>query len=164
MSPPHNTRSNRPTVLELLPGGKYLAAMHDTRIELWHVATSALIWCLPTRWLRYNFELLDYADTALIAFAAFDSPGTINLKVLSIDLNRGESTEVFTINLPEGTVLAETPILCDGFLLCGLIHTELRGNLYLLIHWHENQAVVLRDFSPTRPVGSSPIICIFCLT
>ncbi|KAJ7240513.1 hypothetical protein C8J57DRAFT_99951 [Mycena rebaudengoi] len=149
ISPPYNIRPNLPTNLELLPGGKYLVAQHNTRMELWHVATCKIIWCLPVLLLRYTFELLEYADTAICAFAAFESPETV--KVLSINLGSGESTEVFTINLPEGTVLSDTPILCDGFLLCALIHNELRGNLYLLVYWHENQAVVLRDFSPTRP-------------
>ncbi|KAJ7240515.1 hypothetical protein C8J57DRAFT_1478142 [Mycena rebaudengoi] len=130
--------------LELLPGGKYLAAIHDTRIELWHVATCALIWCLQAGWELYTIKLLEYADTVLFAFEVSESPGTV--KVLSIDLSSGESIEVFAIDLPEGTTLSDAPMLCDGFLLC-----ELQGNLYLLVHWHENQAIVLRNFPPTRP-------------
>ncbi|KAJ7240525.1 hypothetical protein C8J57DRAFT_1727079 [Mycena rebaudengoi] len=132
--------------LELLPGGEYLVAYHNTRIELWHVATCVLIWCLEAGWLHYTIELLEYADTVLFAFAASESPQT--MKVLSIDLSSGESTEVFAIDLPEGTAISNMPILCDGFLLWELVHTGLRGYLYVLIHWHENQAVVL---SPTRP-------------
>ncbi|KAJ7240529.1 hypothetical protein C8J57DRAFT_1727082 [Mycena rebaudengoi] len=135
--------------LELLPGGKYLAAINDTCIELWHVATCTLIWCLSVRWLRYNFELLDYADTALCAFAALESPGTV--KVLSVDLSSGESTEVFAIDIPDGTLLADTLVLCDGFLLCPLFNVE--NPISLLVHWHENQAVVLRGLGlpPTPP-------------
>ncbi|KAJ7189774.1 hypothetical protein C8J57DRAFT_676245 [Mycena rebaudengoi] len=153
ISPSHNIiHSSLLSSLELLPGGKYLAAIHDTRIELWQVATSALIWCLPARWPSCTFELLEYAyaDTALCAFAAFESPGTV--KVLSIDLNSGESTEVFAIDLPDGTLLADMPMLCDGFLLCRLFDVApQRDPISLLVHWHENQAVVLRDFPPTRP-------------
>ncbi|KAJ7240519.1 hypothetical protein C8J57DRAFT_1727073 [Mycena rebaudengoi] len=148
ISPSHNIPSNSLRNLELLPGGKYLAAIHDTRIELWHVATGAVIWCLQVRRLLYTFELLECADTALFAFGTFESSGTV--KVLSIDLSSGESTEVFAIDLPDGTLLDDRPMLCDGFLLCALIHTELRVHLYLLVHWHENQAVVLRDLPPTR--------------
>ncbi|KAJ7240514.1 hypothetical protein C8J57DRAFT_1727068 [Mycena rebaudengoi] len=134
--------------LELLPGGKYLAAIHDTRIELWHAATSTLIWRLPARWPVCTFELLECADTALFAFEASESRGTV--KVLSIDLSSGESTDVFAVELPDGTLLDDRPMLCDGFLLCALIHTELRVHFYLLVHWHENKAVVLRDLPPTR--------------
>ncbi|KAJ7240521.1 hypothetical protein C8J57DRAFT_1478147 [Mycena rebaudengoi] len=129
--------------LELLPGGKYLAAIYNTRIELWSVVTCVVIWCLQAGWELYTIELLEYADTALIAFETPESCGTV--KVLSIDLSSGESTEVFAIDLPEGTTLFNAPMLCDGFLLC-----ELQGNLYLLVHCHENQAVVLQDFPRTR--------------
>ncbi|KAJ7189775.1 hypothetical protein C8J57DRAFT_1667059 [Mycena rebaudengoi] len=131
--------------LELLPGGKYLAAILDTRIELWSVVTRAVIWCLPARWPRYTFELLEYADTALCALGTIESPETV--KVLSIDLSSGESTEVFTIDLPDGTLLADRPMLCDGFLLCQLLDVAPRQDpISLLVHWHENQAVVLRPY------------------
>ncbi|KAJ7240517.1 hypothetical protein C8J57DRAFT_1727071 [Mycena rebaudengoi] len=146
ISPSHNILSNSLRNLELLPGGKYLAAIHDTRIELWHVATCALIWCLQAGLKLYTIELLEYVDTVLFAFEASESRGTV--KVLSIDPSSGESTEVFAIDLPDGTLLAERPMLCDGFLLCELRgNLYIRGSLYLLVHWHENQAVILRDFA-----------------
>ncbi|KAJ7240522.1 hypothetical protein C8J57DRAFT_1727076 [Mycena rebaudengoi] len=146
--------------LELLPGGKYLAAIHDTRIELWHVTTRAVIWCLQVRQLLYTFELLEYADTALFAFGIFESPETV--KVLSIDLNSGESTEVFAIDLPDGTLLADGPMLCDGFLLCRLFDVAPRLDpIFLLVHWHENQAVVLRDLPPIRRYRWVTIMILF---
>ncbi|KAJ7273262.1 hypothetical protein C8J57DRAFT_1225526 [Mycena rebaudengoi] len=137
-------RSDLPIGLELLPGGKYLAVIHNTHIELWSVVTCAVIWCRPIRWPWYTFELLEYADTVLCTFAAFETPESV--KILSIDLSSGESTDVFEIDLPDGTRLADMPMLCDGFLLCALIDNELQRCLYLLVHWREDQAVALRSY------------------
>jgi hypothetical protein len=105
--------------VQLLPGGTHLVVEYTSRIELWHVAASAVIWFLEDNWTtrvcRYSIELCD--DQRSASLATLDTPRL--LRLICIDLSTGGSTEIFIVEPPtQEAQFGRRPVISGDFFGC----------------------------------------------
>ncbi|KAJ7232918.1 hypothetical protein C8J57DRAFT_170718 [Mycena rebaudengoi] len=106
--------------VQLLPGGTHLVVEYSSRLELWHVATSAVIW-LPkdsrmfASLRRYSIELFDDQKSAILVTLE-------NLRLLRfirIDLSAGVSTEMFKMEPPSQEArFWDYPVISGNLFAC----------------------------------------------
>ncbi|KAJ7288696.1 hypothetical protein C8J57DRAFT_1707072 [Mycena rebaudengoi] len=142
---------NRETLqsFQLLPGGTHLIVEHINRLDLWHVATSAVIWSLDnwmeTSRFRYSIELLDHQRSAV--FQYFDTPHCMRL--IHIDLDTGYSAELFRVDCPQEAQFAAMPTISGDFFRCGLWGIGTGANYLMVGNWRTGETVIFTYASQT---------------
>jgi hypothetical protein len=153
--------------VQLLPGGTHLVVEYTSRIELWHVAASAVIWFLEDNWTtrvcRYSIELCD--DQRSASLATLDTPYL--LRLIRIDLSTGGSTEIFKVEPPsQYPHFGCRPVICGDFFGCVL--ESWANHCFMVGNWRTEKTVII-NYNPHAEaadwlVGTSLNIFLLLLT
>ncbi|KAJ7247031.1 hypothetical protein C8J57DRAFT_724973 [Mycena rebaudengoi] len=142
--------------LQLLPGGTHLVAEFASRLELWHVATSIVIWFLEVNWMisreyRYSIELCDDRRSAILV--TLDNRRLMRL--IHIDLGTGGSSEIFQVE-PHSQVdqFGNTPLISANFFGC--ILESWRKQSFMVSNWRTKKlSSSILTLMRRRPIGFS---------
>ncbi|KAJ7288656.1 hypothetical protein C8J57DRAFT_1280964 [Mycena rebaudengoi] len=141
-----------PPRLQLLLGGTHLIVEHTSRIELWHIATSAVIWsCVHTESFFWRRCVAELGDKRFVILLSVD-PHV--LRIIHIDLDTGHSAELFRIEPPQGAEFLNEPLLSGDFFLCELTWWYAQSyRLFMVGNWRTWTHTVLR-YEPTLGLDS----------
>ncbi|KAJ7270247.1 hypothetical protein C8J57DRAFT_305999, partial [Mycena rebaudengoi] len=134
--------------VQLLPGGTHLVVEYTSRIELWHVATSAVIWFLEDNWTfsreyRYSIELCNAQRSAILV-----TLDTLRLlRLIRIDLRTGESTEIFKVEASQGAVFGRRPIISGDFFGCEWESASWPDHYFMVDNWRTEKTVII-NYNP----------------